>query len=94
MSFSKRHLATGLTALALLMAAALSFRGCDRRQHVTRQNFAAATATPVAPEATPEQSARVLRDIEQKRAATRYLHLPPLLVDPVPEIAAHEQEPA
>ena len=43
---------------------------------------------------TPEQSARVLRDIEQKRAATRYLHLPPLLVDPVPEIAAHEQEPA
>lgn len=29
---------------------------------------------------------RVFRDIEQKRRATRYLHLPPLLVQPIPEI--------
>jgi len=42
---------------------------------------------------TPEQAARALRDIDQKRAATRYLHLPPLLVDPVSEISAHEREP-
>ncbi len=41
---------------------------------------------------TADQAARALRDIEQKRAATRYLHMPPLLVDPVSEIAAHERE--
>ncbi len=43
---------------------------------------------------TPDQAARALRDIEQKRAATRYLHLPPLLVEPVAELAQFEQEPA
>jgi len=44
---------------------------------------------------TPDQAGRAWRDIEQKRAATRYLHMPPLLVDAVPEIAAHpEGEPA
>jgi len=30
--------------------------------------------------------ARAFRDIERKRAATRYLHLPPLLAGPVPEV--------
>src|SRR6266545_4330751 len=35
---------------------------------------------------TPDEAARALRDIEQKRAATRYLHLPPLLVEPVGEL--------
>ena len=34
---------------------------------------------------TPDQAARALRDIDQKRAATKYLHLPPLLVEPVLE---------
>jgi NAD+ synthase len=34
---------------------------------------------------TPEQVQSVWRDIESKRRATRYLHEPPLLVDPVPE---------
>jgi NAD+ synthase len=34
---------------------------------------------------TPDEAGRALRDIDQKRAATRYLHLPPLLVDPVLE---------
>ena len=29
---------------------------------------------------------RVFRDIEQKRRATRYLHLPPILVEPVSEL--------
>ena len=43
---------------------------------------------------TPDEAARALRDIDQKRAATRYLHQPPLLVEPVPEVATHlEQEP-
>jgi len=38
---------------------------------------------------TPEEATRALRDIEQKRTATRYLHMPPLLVEPV-----LEREPA
>lgn len=37
---------------------------------------------------TPEQIERVYRDIDAKRAATRYLHLPPLLIDEISEIAA------
>jgi len=40
---------------------------------------------------SPDEAARVLRDIDQKRATTRYLHLPPLLVEPVSEIAAHQE---
>jgi NAD+ synthase len=36
----------------------------------------------------PEQLARAYRDIEQKRTTTRYLHLPPLLVEKVQEIRA------
>jgi NAD+ synthase len=44
---------------------------------------------------TSEETGRALRDIDQKRAATRYLHTPPLLVDPVAEVAAHvDREPA
>lgn len=39
---------------------------------------------------TPDEAARALRDIDQKRAATRYLHLPPLLVAPVSELEAEE----
>ena len=35
---------------------------------------------------TPAQVERVYRDIDSKRQATRYLHLPPLLVESVPEI--------
>jgi NAD+ synthase len=35
---------------------------------------------------TAEDVERVYRDIEAKRRATRYLHCPPLLVDPVPEV--------
>lgn len=37
--------------------------------------------------ATPAQIERVYRDIEAKRRATRYLHLPPQLIEPVSEIA-------
>lgn len=35
---------------------------------------------------TQEQVERVYKDIESKRRGTRYLHLPPLLVEPIPEI--------
>jgi NAD+ synthase len=42
---------------------------------------------------TPEQVESVYRDIESKRKATRYLHLSPLLVEPVREIAKEELIP-
>jgi NAD+ synthase len=35
---------------------------------------------------------RVFRDIEQKRRATRYLHLPPLLTEPVSEVGGFDEE--
>jgi NAD+ synthase len=35
---------------------------------------------------TEQQAANVYRDIEAKRRATRYLHLKPVLVEPVPEL--------
>ncbi|MCC6337216.1 MAG: NAD(+) synthase [Myxococcales bacterium] len=35
---------------------------------------------------TAEQVQRVYADIEQKRATTAYLHAPPLLLEPVPEV--------
>jgi NAD+ synthase len=35
----------------------------------------------------PDQVERVYADIDTKRTTTRYLHLPPLLVDDVPEIS-------
>ena len=37
-------------------------------------------------ELTPEQVQRVYVDIDTKRYTTRFLHLPPLLVEKVPEI--------
>jgi NAD+ synthase len=37
-------------------------------------------------ELTPEQVRFVYRDIESKRRTTRYLHLRPLLVEPVEEV--------
>ncbi|HEY3280079.1 MAG TPA: NAD(+) synthase [Gemmatimonadales bacterium] len=56
---------------------------------------AAALAAELGEGRTPEEAARALRDIEQKRATTRYLHLPPLLIEPVPEVATDfEREPA
>ena len=42
---------------------------------------------------TPAEVARALKDIDQKRATTRYLHLPPLLIEPVPELTDLEREP-
>jgi NAD+ synthase len=38
---------------------------------------------------TSEQVRRVYADIDTKRRTTRYLHLPPLLVEPVPEVQGH-----
>ena len=38
------------------------------------------------------QVERAYRDIEQKRATTRYLHRPPLLAEPVPQVEVHAGE--
>ena len=47
--------------------------------------------TDVAPivELSSEQVERVYKDIESKRRGTHYLHLPPLLIEPVSEIQNH-----
>jgi NAD+ synthase len=45
-----------------------------------------ASAVAEALDLTEAQVEHVFRDIESKRRATRYLHLPPLLVQPVPEV--------
>ena len=37
----------------------------------------------------PEEIGRAYRDIEQKRSTTRYLHLAPVLMEEIPEVAAH-----
>jgi len=42
----------------------------------------------------PEQIERVYRAIEHKRRVTRHLHLPPLLVEPVPQVEADSGEAA
>jgi len=40
-----------------------------------------------------DQLERAYRNIERKRSATRYLHVPPLLVDPVPEVDGPPRPP-
>ena len=47
-------------------------------------------AVAAAVELSPDQVDRVYRDIDGKRSTTRYLHLAPLLVEPVAEL----REPA
>ncbi len=42
---------------------------------------------------TPEEVERVFKDIDQKRATTNYLHLPPLLIDEVTEIGDRGGKP-
>jgi len=42
---------------------------------------------------TPEEVVRALMDVDQKRTTTRYLHLPPLLIEPVLELTDLEREP-
>ncbi|HEY3446501.1 MAG TPA: NAD(+) synthase [Myxococcales bacterium] len=40
---------------------------------------------------SPEQVRRVYDDIDQKRRTTAYLHAPPMLLEPVPELAAYQR---
>ncbi|MGZ9064646.1 MAG: NAD(+) synthase [Burkholderiales bacterium] len=64
---------------------ALPYRQMDLCLYAHNNHIAAAEAAPVLG-LSPEQVERVYKDIEAKRRATRYLHTPALLVEPVREV--------
>ncbi len=51
-----------------------------------KNNGYSATETAEAVDLTSEQVMRVYRDIDMKRSGTRYLHMPPILVEKVREV--------
>jgi NAD+ synthase len=61
---------------------ALPYQAMDACLYAKNHGVPAAEVGP-ALGLTEDQVARVYRDIDRKRAATRYLHEPPLLVEPV-----------
>ena len=61
---------------------ALPYDRMDLCLYAVNHGVPAEEAAPVV-ELTPAQVARVFKDIEAKRRAARYLHMRPLLVDPV-----------
>ena len=65
---------------------ALPYEKMDLCLYGRNHGVSAAAVAPVVGLST-EQVERVYRDIDQKRRTTRYLHLKPLLVEPVPEVA-------
>lgn len=64
---------------------ALSYDKLDLCLYAHNHGVSAAEAAPVLG-FTEEQVARVFKDIEAKRRATRYQHTPPLFVEPVNEV--------
>ena len=64
---------------------ALPYDRMDLCLYAYNHNVCAAEVAP-AVGLTTAQVERVFKDIAAKRRATRHLHFPPLLVDPVPEI--------
>jgi len=66
----------------------LPARTLDRVLHAHNAGLAPAQAAEVLA-LSAEEVERAYRDIAQKRMTTRYLHLPPQLVERVPEIDAH-----
>ena len=64
---------------------ALPYDRMDLCLYAYNHNVCAAEVAP-AVSLTAEQVERVFKDIAAKRRATRYLHSPPLLVDPVAEV--------
>jgi NAD+ synthase len=70
---------------------ALPFRMMDL---VLRAHNAGASAEQAATELglTPQQVERAYRDLQRKRSTTRYLHLSPLLVEPVPELELRQPD--
>lgn len=53
-----------------------------------KNNGIAVENVAAAADLKPEQVQNIYNDIETKRSTTRYLHLPPLLVEEVPEISS------
>ena len=66
---------------------ALPYDKMDLCLYAHNQGVTPAEAAPVIG-IRPDQVERVFRDIDQKRRTTRYLHMRPLLVEPVAEIVA------
>jgi NAD+ synthase len=64
---------------------ALPYHRMDLCLYAANHGVSADEAAPVVG-LTPAQVERVYKDIEAKRRATRYLHMRPLLVDPVTEV--------
>jgi NAD+ synthase len=64
---------------------ALPYERMDLCLYAANHGVSAAEAAPVV-DLTSAQVERVYKDIEAKRRATRYLHLRPLLIDPVTEV--------
>ena len=64
---------------------ALPYDRMDLCLYAANHGIAAGEVAPVVG-ITPAQVERVFKDIEAKRRATRYLHMRPLLIDPVTEV--------
>jgi NAD+ synthase len=64
---------------------ALPYARMDLCLYAYNHHMPAADVAPVV-ELRPDQVERVFKDIEAKRRATRYLHTPPMVVEPVSEV--------
>jgi NAD+ synthase len=64
---------------------ALPYDRMDLCLYAVNHGIPAADVAPVV-DLAPAQVERVYKDIESKRRATRYLHMRPLLIDPVSEV--------
>ena len=64
---------------------ALPYDRMDLCLYALNHGFSAKEVAPVV-DLTPSQVERVFKDIDAKRRATRYLHMRPLLIDPVSEV--------
>jgi NAD+ synthase len=64
---------------------ALPYDRMDLCLYAVNHGFSAQEVAPVV-DLTPPQVERVFKDIDAKRRATRYLHMRPLLIDPILEV--------
>jgi len=67
----------------------LPYEKMDLALYALNHRVPAAEAGPVVG-MTPEQLGRVYQDIERKRSTTRVLHLPPILMEEIPEVKLHD----
>ena len=64
---------------------ALPYDRMDLCLYALNHGFSAKEVAPVV-DLTPSQVERVFKDIDAKRRATRYLHMRPLLIEPISEV--------